>query len=74
MAKKFATIPKAPAPHTVASVARAVGCSENTIRTYLRAGLIQGVQRTPGGQAIFYARHIEAARELFLSRTARRAG
>lgn len=54
----------APKPYNVNEAAHRIGCAPNTLRDYIKSGLVQ-VPRTPSGHAILFDTHIEAARAVF---------
>lgn len=60
-------------PFNVAGAARAIGCSEGTLRGYIKAGQLDGIQYTPAGHVILFDPQVEQARLLF-ERARRRAG
>lgn len=64
MARRRLTAVNSPAPHTISSAARVIGCSPSTLRKYERDGIVTPVT-TPSGTRIYYSHHIDAAREQF---------
>ncbi len=65
MAKRYITVPSSPAVYNVAAVARAVPCSEGTIRNYLRDGLLVGAQRLASGHVVLFDEQLKKAREIY---------
>jgi predicted site-specific integrase-resolvase len=53
-----------PTPYNVNEAAHRIGCAPNTLRGYIKSGLLQ-VPRTPSGHAILFDPHIEKARTVF---------
>jgi predicted site-specific integrase-resolvase len=56
-----------PKPYNVNEAAHRIGCAPNTLRDYIKSGLLQ-VPRTSSGHAILFDSHIEQARAVFASK------
>jgi predicted site-specific integrase-resolvase len=59
------TAVNATAPHNVNDAAHQIGCAPNTLRDYIKRGLVQ-VPRTTSGHAILFEPQIEQARTIFV--------
>ncbi len=51
-------------PKNLATAATEIGCSQTTVRNYIKQGVIR-VARTPSGHFVFFEPQIRAARKIF---------
>lgn len=59
-----------PTPYNVNEAAHRIGCAPNTLRDYIKRGLVH-VAHTASGHAILFDQQIESARQVFERNKAR---